>query len=410
MGEHGGPRMRSLRWMVPVLLASLAAGAAADDRIRLDKGRYLDKCKGAWAAQMAGVSFGAPTEWAYGVIGFLWMGKPNDSELEPWKPERIANAINQDDLYVEMTFLKALEEHGIGVTPAQAGKAFARTQYDLWHANLFARENLRLGIPATRSGHPRYTLHCNDIDFQIEADFIGLVCPGLPRESNRFCDTFGHIMCYGDGVYGGMFVAGMYAAAFLEDRDVRKVVEAGLACIPEKSRYRQCIADAIRWHDEAPDDWLATWRKLEDKWQVNDDCEPLLDSNINANLNGAYVVTGLLYGNGDMARTIEIATRCGQDSDCNPATAAGVLGCMKGFSKIEPEWVSGLPAIRDKKFSFSDYSFDPLVPACQRIAEQVIARAGGTVEAEVYVIPRQRPRPPRRLEQHVYPKNPVYKP
>jgi hypothetical protein len=37
------------------------------------------------------------------------------------------------------------------------------------------------------------------------------MCPGLPRESNRYCDRVGRVMNYGDGLYGGMFVCGMYA-------------------------------------------------------------------------------------------------------------------------------------------------------------------------------------------------------
>ena len=41
------------------------------------------------------------------------------------------------------------------------------------------------------SGHPKYNIHANDIDFQIEADFIGLMSPGLPQESNRSAPASG---------------------------------------------------------------------------------------------------------------------------------------------------------------------------------------------------------------------------
>jgi len=58
-------------------------------------------------------------------------------------------------------------------------------------------------------------------------------------------------MNYGDGIYGGMFVSGMYAAAFFEN-DPRKVVEAGLACMPAKSPYARRITDVLAWSRQYP--------------------------------------------------------------------------------------------------------------------------------------------------------------
>ena len=67
--------------------------------------------------------------------------------------------------------------------------------------------------------------------------------------------------------------------------------------------------------------------------------------NIDARLNGAYVALGLLYGSGDFAKTLDVSTRAGQDSDCNPSSAAGILGVMLGYAKIPDEWKSGIPAL-----------------------------------------------------------------
>ena len=80
--------------------------------------------------------------------------------------------------------------------------------------------------------------------------------------------------------------------------------------------------------------------------------------NIDARLNAAYVVLGLLYGNGDMTKTIAIATRAGQDSDCNPSSAAGILGTMLGYAKIPPYWTQGLAAIEAKPFPFAGLSLN----------------------------------------------------
>ena len=204
------------------------------------------------------------------------------------------------------------------------------------------------GIEAPWSGHPKYNFHANDIDFQIEADFIGLMCPGLPRESNKYCDRVGRVMNYGDGLYGGMFVCGMYAAAYFQN-DPREVVAAGLACIPADSEYGRLIQDLLDWSAQHPDDWRKVWQLVEDKWDVHDPCPDgfQADFNIDAKLNGAYIAFGLLFGGGDFEKTMEISTRCGQDSDCNPSSAAGVLGVMLGYRSDSRE-VRGRTAVPRK--------------------------------------------------------------
>lgn len=371
--------------VVAVLLAVAAAQGHAAELRRLSRERFLDKCRGAWAGQMIGVCYGAPYE-------FRSNGRPITKALEPWRPERVEGAIGQDDCYVEMTFLQAIEKHGLDITYEQAGRAFAASQYPLWHANRYGRLNIRRGIMPPLSGHPEYNRHADDIDFQIEADLFGILCPGLPQESNRLCDIFGHIMNYGDGVYGGMFVAGMYAAAYFEDHDVRKVIDAGLACIPAESEYHKCITDVIRLYEKHRTDWLAAWKEIEARWQDDIDCVPGNPFNIDAKLNGAYIVMGLLYGEGDFLRTMEISTRCGQDADCNPSNAAGVLGCMKGFKGIGEEFTSGIAKIADTKFLHTDYSFNTLIPACQKVTEQIIVRTGGKIDDEGYLIAVQKPK------------------
>src|SRR5664279_2427196 len=264
----------------------------------LSRDELRDKIQGGWAGQMIGVSFGAPTE-------FRTMGKINEGELK-WSPDRVSNAIGQDDLYVEMTFAKVMDDVGLEATCEQFGEAFRVSKYGLWHANAGARRALNQGIKAPWSGHPKYNFHANDIDFQIEADFIGLMCPGLPREVVKYCDRVGRVMNYGDGLYGGMFVGGMYSAAYFET-DPRKVVEAGLACIPAESQYGLLIRDLLAWSAEHPNDWRAVWQPLEQKWDKDDPCpDGALEAfNIDAKLNGAYLASGLLFGGGDFYKTME---------------------------------------------------------------------------------------------------------
>ncbi len=375
--------------LLGVLTASNTFAAGAQHR--LSRAELLDRIRGGWAGQMIGVSYGAPTE-------FKSNGKINEGPIL-WEPDRVSNAIDQDDLYVEMTFAKVMDDKGLDATSADFGNAFRDSEYELWHANAAARRVLGLGIKAPLSGHPQHNIHANDIDFQIEADFIGLMCPGLPRLSNQFCDRVGRVMNYGDGLYGGMFVCGMYSAAFF-DSDPRSVVRAGLACIPQQSEYARLISDLLAWSAQNPNDWRAVWKLVEDKWNKNDPCPDGAGTpfNIDAKLNGAYIAFGLLFGGGDFLKTMEISTRCGQDSDCNPSSAAGVLGVMLGYNRIPDSCKGGIAKLADRRFAFTSYSFNDIVRSTENRALAVIRKAGGKVSNDEVVIPAHTPRPPR-LEQ-----------
>ena len=387
--------MRLIAASFAVLTAALllAAVAAPDNDLRkMPLAELRDKIKGGWAAQMIGVSFGAPTEFRFNeqII-------PED-KLPVWAPDQVSNALDQDDLYVDMTFMRVLEDKGLDATTEDFGAMFREARYRLWHANLAARRSLKRGVPAELTGTPKYNAHANDIDFQIEADFVGLLAPGLPQASNDLCYRAGRVMNYGDGIYGGMFIAGMYSAAFFE-KDPRKIVEAGLAAIPAKSPYAGAVRDVLAWSRTYPEDWIKTWNLVEQKWNQRDPCPngALRPFNIDAKLNGAYVALGLLYGKGDFTKTLQVATRCGQDSDCNPASAAGVLGVVLGYNGIPDHWKAGIAKLANQKFNYTDYSFDDVCRVTERLALQLIQRTGGRLESDSVLI-RTQPVKAARLE------------
>lgn len=372
-----------LFYFAPLLL--LASAAPASPGRTLSREVLLDKIRGAWAGQMIGVAYGAPTE-------FKSLAQVNESVI---KALPITNAIVQDDLYVEMTFAQVMDTVGLGATAADYGAAFKDSKYALWHGNAGARRNLNRGLAAPLSGQPPYNIHSEDIDFQIESDFIGIMCPGLPQAANHYAEQVGRVLAHGDGLYGGMFVSGMYAAAYFET-DPRRVVEAGLASIPAASGYGRIIRDLLDWSAREPGDWRKVWRQIEAKWDRDDVCPDGVNRtfNIDAKLNGAYIAFGLLYGGGDWQRTMEIATRCGQDSDCNPSSACGILGAMIGYDRIPAEHRAAVTGIADRKFDFTNYSFNDIVQSTEARALIVIRQAGGEVGETGVVIPVQAPRAP----------------
>jgi hypothetical protein len=366
--------------MAMMLIISCSTVTDSDgEYITMSKEDLKDKIMGAWALQTIGVTFGGPTEFRYkkmiipDSIEIVW----NDTLMYHWMT-RIPGLY--DDIYMDLTFVDVFEKEGLDAPASSHGKAYANAEYWLWHANQQGRYNILNGIDPPESGHWLNNPHADDIDFQIEADFAGIMAPGMPNAASEICDPIGHIMNSGNGYYGGVYMAAMYSNAYVMN-NIKEVVEKSLAVIPMESSYYKCMRDVIDWSKQYPMDWVKTWQLVEEKWGEDIGCPDGVhaDFNIDATINSAYVIMGLLYGNGDLDKTMDISTRCGQDSDCNPASAAGILGAMIGYRAIPEKWGKGLAMIEDLDFKYTTISLNDAYGLSFRHALEVITRYGGEV-------------------------------
>ena len=375
---------------VLLALALTAFGAAQSDSAtrRLSVREYRKRMQAGWIGQMSGVTWGAPTE-------FKFQDKIIPSEKVPvWRPEMINDAFEQDDLYVEMTFLRTLEQYGLNAPIRQAGIDFANSRYPLWCANRSGRSNLRSGIAPPDSSHPKFNPRANDIDYQIEADYSGLIAPGLPQMAIELGEKFGRLMNYGDGLYAGQFIGAMYAAAFFE-KDPVKIAETALEAIPKECQYAEMVRDMIAWYQADPNDWEKTWHLCQKKYREDPEYQKASNGDIDCKINGAYVLMGLFFGKGDPDRTIVTAMRCGMDSDCNPSSAGGILFTTMGLANVPERFTQALN--RETIFSHTAYSFPRLIAVSEKLAREVVVKAGGKIVTEggeeYFVLPRRKPRP-----------------
>lgn len=393
-----------LQIIVVTLLSSMAVvGCSAPQsqqnsflkEVTLPKSVLLDKIKGAWAGQTIGCTYGGPTE-------FKFRGTMiQDYNPIRWDEGCIKNyCLNgpglYDDIYMDLTFVEVFDRLGLDAPVDSFAMAFANAGYVLWHANQAARYNILQGIMPPASGHWLNNPHANDLDYQIEADYSGIMSPGMPNAASDISDKIGHIMNYGDGWYGGVYVGAMYSLAFVSD-DIEFIVTEALKTIPEESLYFQVMKDVIGWYRQYPDDWKQTWFECERKYSEDIGCPDgvFVPYNIDATINSAYILIGLLYGKGDFFRTMDIATRCGQDSDCNPASAAGILGTMLGYSRIPEYWMKNLREAEDIDFAFTSSSLNKAYQMSYNHALQMIERNGGYVDDSTVTIVCQKPEPVR---------------
>jgi hypothetical protein len=392
--------MRNLMVALMLLMAIKVSAQTqtASGHISFTKEQLKDKIMGGWAGQTIAVTFGGPYEFRFdGTFiqdyqPLLWY----DGYL---KKTMVETPGLYDDLYMDLTFVDVFEKYGLDAPVDSFANAFAHAGYMLWHANQAARYNLLNGIKAPKSGYWLNSPHADDIDYQIESDFAGLMSPGMPNTASKISDKIGHIMNYGDGWYGGVYVGAMYTLAFTSN-DINYIVNEALKTIPKQSTYYKCISDVIAWHKKYPNDWHQTWFELQKKWSSEVGCPDGVFNafDIDSKLNSAYVVMGLLYGNGDYSKTLEVAARCGQDADCNPSTVGGILGAMLGYKKIPAYWKMGLKDAESIDFKYTTMSLNKVYDISFKHALQVIQRNGGKVEGDKITILTQAPKAVR-LEQ-----------
>ena len=353
--------------------------------VKMDDATLMDKIRGGWYGQTIGCTYGGPTEFKYkgGIIP--------DTISIPWYDDYIYDTYIEDpglydDVYMDLTFLETMLKYGLDAPVEEYAKAFAYADYKLWHANQAARYNILNGRGAPESGHWMYNPHADDIDFQIEADFIGMLYPGQTNKASDLSDRIGHIMNYGDGWYGGVYIGAMYCLAYVCD-DIPTVVSEALKTIPEGTKFHSTISDVIKYWKMYPDDWKQCWFEVTNRHADDIGCpEGVWNGfDIDATINSAFVVIGLLYGGGDFFKTIDISTRCGNDSDCNPASAAGILGVMYGYSAIPDEWKNGAERIKDIPFPYTSLSLEAVCRENFDLVKKLASKSDNMGEDCIYI-------------------------
>lgn len=319
----------------------------------LSADEYYDRVYGAWLGRCVGCVLGKPVEgWPRDRIeGYLRMSgsyplddyipeivtAPEGYTLHPSYPESMRGTINgmprDDDLDYTILGLHVLEEHGFGFTAADvASEWLTHLPYNLvYTAERVAYKNLINGLKPTETATYQNPYR-EWIGAQIRADIFGYVAPGLPEAAAEFAFRDASLSHVKNGIYGEMIVAAMISAAFELD-DVKEIINVGLGEIPENSRLAEAVRNLVQWSREYPD-WGSCWdRAMEDYGDL---------SWVHTINNTLFILLGLLYGEGDLGKTVSISVMCGHDTDCTGASAGSIIGTMLGAKALEAMWVEPL--------------------------------------------------------------------
>lgn len=349
---------------------------------------YEERVLGGWLGRAAGCLLGKPVEgWPRSRIeGYLraaridelvdYLPRVGDKRSE-WHISftgackgEVNGMLRDDDLDYTVAGLMLLERHGARLTPADAGRFWLEyfPYHQVYTAERAAYRNLIDGLvpPATAC---RYNPYREWIGAQIRADAFGYVCPGAPGAAARLAYQDAALSHTGNGIYGEMWAAATIAAAFTA-RSPREAVQAGLEYVPRRSRFAEMVRDCLVW-GETEATWEGAWRRLESKYGRY---HPVHTLN-----NAGVVVLALLYGGGDLARTVGLAVRGGWDTDCNGATAGSVIGVWLGAERLSRHLVEPLhDRLRTALAGLPELRFSELAARTGKVARQLVATAAGT--------------------------------
>ena len=259
-----------------------------------------------------------------GTLGARYEGRNGYLYLTGYDPVP-SGAVPNDDLDLQLVWLAMLKETGLEFGYPELGRSWL--EHIDFHADEYgvAIANLKKGILPPYSG-----LHNNfftsGIGGAIRTEIWSCVAAGDPAVAAAWAELDSSVDHYGDGVTGAVFFALLESHLF-QSGSLRESIDFARRNLPE-CKFRRMVEDAVICFDsgrsyESARDFLAGKYRSANFTDIN--------------LNGGFIMLGLLYGEGEFKRSVLYAVNCGQDTDCTGATVGAILGILLGAGGIEPE-------------------------------------------------------------------------
>jgi len=314
--------MKKTAGWLPAALAALQwaavcpAGAAAP--VTLNAAEFRDKVYACWLGKNIGGTLGMPFEGKRESQNITFFTK-----LKPGEP-----AAN-DDLDLQLLWLKAMQEHGAAVDARILGEYWLKYVPVNWNEYGVGKKNMRRGLLPPLSGEFDNAQWKHSNGAWIRSEIWACLAPGCPGQAARFaredaCVDHGAA----EGTLAEIFTAAIESAAFVESDRVT-LLTIGLAMIPSDCGVARAVRAALAAR-QAGKDWQ----------QARADVIAATQDTgwFQAPRNVAFTMIGWLYGDGDFGRSICTAVNCGDDTDCTGATLGSLWGILHGTRGIPQKW------------------------------------------------------------------------
>ena len=168
---------------------------------------------------------------------------------------------------------------------------------------------------------------------QIFSDCWGYLALDKPDIATSLAEKMSSVTHDLDGTEGGKFVAVCIALAW-HIQDARELITTALAYLKQDSKYAQLIREMLDFYLQYPNDPEKCLAYIEDKHRY-DNYEGLCHILPNT----AIMLYGMLYGNNEFNRTMQLIAEAGRDTDCNLGNVGSILAMMVGLENIDEKWI-----------------------------------------------------------------------
>ena len=370
-----------------ILIAlALLALSCTQKPLEISRSQLHEKIAGAWLGQMVGNIYGLEYENKF-------VDEPGEGPFVFNKAMRkmsaVDGAFSDDDTDVEYLYLMMMEKYGVDPTYAQVREGWMYHIRDrVWLANRAALGLMHYGLTPPFTGDRQYNPHWFQIDPQLINEIWAYTAPGMPAYAAGISEWAARITSDDWATSPTVVYGAMYSEAFFES-DIPTLIDHAKAYLPREDRFRGIIEQCISLHRQYPDDWKAARKVIADELYFNED--DLSKSIWNADLNGAMGILSLLYGEGDIEKTLTIGCALGFDCDNQTATICGLLGVINGVGAVPTDrsmpfdhWTKPFNDryINVTRYDMPDASIEDLIERTVVLAEKMILARGGSVREE----------------------------
>ena len=242
-----------------IVMAGAAKTSAKTPVIEIPVSTITDKIRGGLLGQILGDLNGLQHEFKY---------EKTPGNVASYTPSLPEGAVTDDDTDFEWVYICEMQKKRTPLLSyAEINKLWSeRINKRIFCSNRYARHLMDIGIQPPLTGNVVFNPWA---DFNLSGQFLcetyGLLSPAMPQTAAKIGLRYTKVAIDNEPAQTTQLFTSMIATAFVE-KDINKLIDAGVASIDPASKVYQIIADVRRWHIQYPGNWQETRNQLRTKY------------------------------------------------------------------------------------------------------------------------------------------------